>query len=112
MAAAAGGAGDAGAGDRVAWGNPGRLERAREAAPAASGGSAGEAPSALAAGAAASVDVPMRDAEGQPAPRRRRMTGGRITRWCVSAQPKRGKRAHCTRCMEGFAVGEWRVAGC
>ena len=55
----------------------------------------------------------MRDAEGQPARQRRRkaLTGNRITKWCVSAQSRRGKPAHCYRCQQGFAVGEWRVAG-
>ena len=71
----------------------------------------GVAPSALAAGGADGIDVPMRDAEGQPAPRRRRTTGRRTTKWCVTAQDKRGKKAHCVRCMLGFNAGEWRVAG-
>ena len=53
----------------------------------------------------------MRDAEGEPAPRRRRVTGGRTTRWCVTVQSKTGKRAHCVRCMLGFETGDWRVAG-
>ena len=53
----------------------------------------------------------MRDGAGQPAPRRRRLTGARATRWCVSVQSKAGRHAHCHRCMLGFASGEWRVAG-
>ena len=46
-----------------------------------------------------------------PPPRqRRRTTGGRTTRWCVSVQGAKGRKAHGSWCLEGFLVGEWRVA--